>query len=248
MRHRKSGRRLGVPMHRRKAMMKQLVEALFLHGRIKTTLARAKETRSLAEKFVTLAKKGTLHHRRQAMAFISRKDVVNRLFDTIAEWYKERKGGYTRIIKIGPRKGDAASVAYLEMVDWISGDKLLGQLTKLEKSVTGEDESKGEKEKEKEKKEKKEKTKKKKDEKKTKTVTKKKVKKVVKSPEKEKKISERKVEKEKTKKERATEREKVKKEKTEKKPKTEKTAKKVVKKVKKVVKKTKKKAVKKKSD
>ena len=152
MRHRKSGRRLGVPMHRRKAMMKQLVEALFLHGRIKTTLARAKETRSLAEKFVTLAKKGTLHHRRQAMAFISRKDVVNRLFDTIAEWYKERKGGYTRIIKIGPRKGDAASVAYLEMVDWIPGDKLLGQLTKLEKSVTGEDESKGVKSPEKEKK------------------------------------------------------------------------------------------------
>ncbi|MCK5240937.1 50S ribosomal protein L17 [bacterium] len=243
MRHRKSGRRLGVPSNRRKAMLKQLVEALFLHGRIKTTLARAKETRQVAERMVTLAKKGSLHHRRQAMSVIVRRDVVNRLFDHIVEWYKERNGGYTRIIKIGNRKGDAAPVAFLELVDWIPGDKLTGQLTKLVKSETGEEEGEGKaKVKEKTKKVKEKQKKEKKDKKEAKKI---KAKKVTKSPEKEKKIAERKAEKEKTKKESASEREKKKKERLEKKTKAKPKAKKAAKKVKKVVKKAKKKVVKK---
>lgn len=201
MRHRTSGRRLGVPEHRRRAMMKQLVEALFLHGRIKTTLARAKETKSMAEKIVTLAKKGTLHHRRQAMAIISRKDVVNRLFDNIVEWYKDRQGGYTRIIKIGKRVGDAADVAYLELVDWIPGEALPGQhMKQIKVAETDED---------KEKKEKKEKKSAKK--KATKKVEKKR--KVTKTDEQKKKIEARKSEKDKVKKERAAAREKAKKEK-----------------------------------
>jgi large subunit ribosomal protein L17 len=247
MRHRKSGRRLGVRSARRKAMMKQLVEALFLHGRIKTTVARAKETRRVAERMVTLAKKGGLHQRRQAMSVIVRKDVVNRLFDHIVEWYKERNGGYTRIIRIGKRTGDAAPVAFLELVDWIPGDKLEGQLTKLVKSETGEEEGEGKaKVKEKAKKDKEKTEKKEKKDKQVKKVTKKvKVKKVKKSPEKEKKISERKVEKDKTKKERASERDKVKKDKVDKKSKAKVAVKKVAKKAKKVVKKAKKKVVKK---
>jgi len=201
-------------------MLKQLVEALFLHGRIKTTVARAKEARRLAERMVTLAKKGTLHHRRQAMAVITRKDVVNRLFDHIVEWYKERQGGYTRIIKLGRRVGDAAPMAFLELVDWIPGEKLVGQFTKIVKPETGEEEGEA-KSKDKAKKAKAKEKEKKKAAKKA--SDKGKEKKVVKSPEKEKKISERKAEKEKMKKERAAQREKAKKERLEKKvkPKTE---------------------------
>jgi len=93
MRHRNFGRRLGMPTNRRNAMIKQLVEALFLHGRIRTTISRAKETKPVAERVVTWAKKGTLHHRRMAFAMISRRDVVNRLFDSIAAWYANRAGG-----------------------------------------------------------------------------------------------------------------------------------------------------------
>ncbi len=202
MRHRTSGRRLGVPEHRRRAMMKQLVEALYLHGRIQTTLARAKETKSLAEKMITLAKKGTLHHRRQAMALISRKDVVNRLFDHMVEWYKDRAGGYTRIIKVGNRAGDGAQAAFLELVDWVPGQTLPGQHTKQIKVAESEEE--------KEKRLKKEK----KDKKAAGQVAKEKekVKKVAKSGEQQSKISERQAAQEKVKKERAAQREKVKKE------------------------------------
>lgn len=201
MRHRTSGRRLGLPENRRRAMMKQLVEALFLHGRIKTTLSRAKETRREAEKIVTLAKKGLLHHRRQAMAVIARRDVVNRLFDHIAQWYQERPGGYTRIIKIGKRVGDAAEIAYLELVDWVPGTPLPGQHLKQIK-VEESDEEKAKREK----KEKKAKKAAKKVEKKEEKVVK-----VKKTDEQQKKIDARKAEKEKVKKERAAEREKTKK-------------------------------------
>lgn len=214
-------------------MLRQLVEALFLHGRIKTTVARAKETRRLAERMVTLAKKGSLHHRRLAMAFIPRKDVVNRLFDQIVEWYKERQGGYTRIIKLGSRAGDAAAMAFLELVDWIPGAKLPGQLTKLEKSETGE-EAGADKQKAK-------KTSKSKEKDKTKkavetSAQKAGAKKSAKSPEKEKKISERKAEKDKSRKEKAAERERLKKENLEKKSKHKIALKTTVKKARKVFK------------
>ena len=85
-------------------------------GRIETTLTRAKETRSLAEKMITLGKANTLHTRRQALAFITSEDVVKKLFDEIAPKYAERNGGYTRIIQTGPRRGDAAPMAILELV------------------------------------------------------------------------------------------------------------------------------------
>lgn len=204
-------------------MLKQLVEALFLHGRIKTTLARAKETRPLAEHMVTLAKKGSLHHRRQALSFIPRNDVVHRLFDHIVEWYTDRSGGYTRIIKMGPRMGDAAPMAFLELVDWIPGEKLEGQHTKVVKSETGEETPGGKGEKDKKAKVKA----KKKEEKKVKAVSAKPVKKKVsRDAEKDKKISERQAEKEKLKKERTAAREKTKKTKLEKKAKSAPKAKK----------------------
>jgi len=119
MRHRNQGRKLGVKSSHRNAMLRQLVEALFLHGRIRTTITRAKEARPIAERIITWAKKGTLHHRRLAFAVIYRRDIVNRIFDHMAAWYTTRPGGYTRIIKIGQRAGDGAPVACLELLDWV---------------------------------------------------------------------------------------------------------------------------------
>lgn len=143
MRHRNRGRKLGLRSAPRLALLRQLVEALFLHGRVRTTLTRAKEARRLAERLVTWAKRGTLHHRRLAFAVLYRPDIVNRLFDTIVEWYRTRPGGYTRIIKLGVRPGDAAPMAYLELVDWIPGEKLSGQLTKVIKKAEGEEGKEG---------------------------------------------------------------------------------------------------------
>ncbi len=143
MRHRNRGRKLGLRSAPRLALLRQLVEGLFLHGRVRTTLTRAKEARRLAERLVTWAKRGTLHHRRLAFAVLYRPDVVNRLFDTIVEWYRTRPGGYTRIIKLGVRPGDAAPMAYLELVDWIPGEKLSGQLTKVIKKAEGEEGKEG---------------------------------------------------------------------------------------------------------
>ena len=117
MRHRKSGKKLSRDASHRKALMRNLVTELFRHGRIKTTLAKAKAMRSPAEKMITLAKRGDLHARRQALGFIQSKDVVHKLFDTIAAQYAERQGGYTRIYKLGPRKGDAAPMAIVELVE-----------------------------------------------------------------------------------------------------------------------------------
>ena len=110
-------RKLGRKTDIRIAMLKNLVTALLENGKISTTEARAKEIRPLAEKMITLGKKNTLHTRRQALAFIQSEDVVKKLFDEIAPKYAERNGGYTRIYKLGPRKGDAAEVAIIELVD-----------------------------------------------------------------------------------------------------------------------------------
>jgi large subunit ribosomal protein L17 len=93
-----------------------MVTFLFENGRIETTVPRAKELRSVADKMVTLGKENTLHSKRQALAFITKEDVVKKLFDEIAPKYADRNGGYTRVLKIGPRRGDAAEMAIIELV------------------------------------------------------------------------------------------------------------------------------------
>ena len=117
MRHNKSGRRLGRTTSHRIAMFRNMVTSLLNHERIVTTDAKAKEIRSVAEKMITLGKRGDLHAQRQAAADIREKSVVTKLFSTIAPRYKERSGGYTRIIKLGQRLGDAASLSVIELVE-----------------------------------------------------------------------------------------------------------------------------------
>ena len=109
-------RKLGRPTSHRKSMLRNLVTALFREGRISTTECRAKEARREAEKLITLAKRGDLHARRQVLAYVFDEDVVTKLFDEIAPEYAERNGGYTRVLKLGPRQGDNAEVVYLELV------------------------------------------------------------------------------------------------------------------------------------
>ncbi len=117
MRHQKKTVKLGRTAEHRKALLANQVCSLIEHQRIKTTLAKAKAVRPLADKMVTLGKKGTLHARRTAVAVLRQKDAVKKLFDDIAPRSAERKGGYTRIIKLGQRRSDAAPIAYLEWVD-----------------------------------------------------------------------------------------------------------------------------------
>ena len=109
-------RKLGRPTAHRKAMLRNLVTDLLREGRISTTDCRAKEARREAEKLITLAKRGDLHARRQALAYIFDETVVAKLFDEIAPSYDDRNGGYTRILKLGPRQGDNAEVVFLELV------------------------------------------------------------------------------------------------------------------------------------
>ena len=112
----KGHRKLGRPTAHRKSMLRNLVTDLFREGRIQTTDCRAKEARREAEKLITLAKRGDLHARRQALAYIYDEDVVTELFDNIAPKYAERSGGYTRILKLGQRRGDTAEMVFLELV------------------------------------------------------------------------------------------------------------------------------------
>ncbi|MBQ9932167.1 MAG: 50S ribosomal protein L17 [Firmicutes bacterium] len=109
-------RKLGRPTAHRNMMLRNLVTDLLREGRISTTLMRAKEARREAEKMITLGKRGDLHARRQALSYILDEDVVTKLFDEIAPKYADRQGGYTRILKLGPRQGDGAEVAFLELV------------------------------------------------------------------------------------------------------------------------------------
>ena len=118
MRHRKAGRKLGRTTTHRKAMLRNMVTSLFEHERIVTTVPKAKEARRVADKMITLAKRGGLHARRQAYAYMQSKDVVAKLFDEIQAQYTERQGGYTRIIRTGNRFGDAAPMAILELVGY----------------------------------------------------------------------------------------------------------------------------------
>jgi large subunit ribosomal protein L17 len=117
VRHQRKGRKLGRDASHRKAMYANLTGALVTHGRIRTTLAKAREVRPIAEKMVTLGKRGDLHARRQAVAFLRSKSVVHQLFVDVAPRFEDRDGGYTRIVKLGPRLGDAAEMAYLEFVE-----------------------------------------------------------------------------------------------------------------------------------
>lgn len=109
-------RKLGRPTDHRMAMLRNLVTSLLREGQITTTLTRAKETRRMAERMITLGKRGDLHARRQALAYIYDEDVVTKLFEEIAPKYAERNGGYTRILKVGPRRGDAAEIAIIQLV------------------------------------------------------------------------------------------------------------------------------------
>lgn len=109
-------RKLGRPTDHRKAMLRNLVTSLLRNGKIETTVTRAKETKRMAEKMITLGKKGDLHARRQALAYIYDETVVKNLFDEIAPKYEDRNGGYTRILKLGPRRGDGSEMAILELV------------------------------------------------------------------------------------------------------------------------------------
>ena len=109
-------RKLGRDSSARKAVLRSLVTSLFRHERIETTEAKAKELRKVADKMLTLAKRGDLHARRQALAYITDEDVVRKLFAEVAPKYKERQGCYTRIIKVGVRQGDAAPVVIIELV------------------------------------------------------------------------------------------------------------------------------------
>jgi large subunit ribosomal protein L17 len=117
VRHQRAGKKLGRDSAHRKALYSNLAGALIEHGRIKTTVTKAKAVKPIAEQMITLGRRGDLHARRQATAFLRSRDVVHKLFAEVAPRFKDRPGGYARIIKIGPRAGDAAEMAYLELVE-----------------------------------------------------------------------------------------------------------------------------------
>jgi large subunit ribosomal protein L17 len=118
MRHRRAGKKLGRDSAHRKALYSNLAGALIEHGRIKTTEAKAKAVKPFAEQMITLGKRGDLHARRLALAELRSQDVVHQLFAEVGPRFADRPGGYTRIVKLGPRLGDAADMVYLEFVDF----------------------------------------------------------------------------------------------------------------------------------
>jgi large subunit ribosomal protein L17 len=120
MRHQKRGRKLGRDAAHRKALYANLCGSLIEHGRIRTTEAKAKEVRPIVEEMITLGKRGDIHAHRQAVAFLRSKEVAWQLFNEVAPRFADRPGGYTRVVKIGPRQGDAAPMAYLELVDYVA--------------------------------------------------------------------------------------------------------------------------------
>jgi large subunit ribosomal protein L17 len=117
VRHARAGRKLGRDSAHRKALYSNLAGALIEHGRIKTTEAKAKAVKPIAEKMITLGRRGDLDARRQAVSYLRSKDVVHKLFAEVAPRFADRPGGYSRIVKLGPRPGDAADMVYLELVD-----------------------------------------------------------------------------------------------------------------------------------
>jgi large subunit ribosomal protein L17 len=119
MRHHRKGKKLGRTSAHRKALYSNLAGSLIEHGRIKTTLAKAKAVRPIAEQMITLGQRGDLHARRQALAYLHSNDVVTMLFSEVAPRFTDRPGGYSRIVKLGPRWGDSAEMVYLELVDYV---------------------------------------------------------------------------------------------------------------------------------
>lgn len=109
-------RKFGRDTSARKALLRSILTSFFEHGRIETTEAKAKELSGLADEFITLAKRGDLHARRQVLSYLMDEEVVKKLFDAIAPKYADRQGGYTRVLKLGPRRGDAAPMAIIELV------------------------------------------------------------------------------------------------------------------------------------
>ncbi len=133
MRHRKKGNHLGRTTSHKKALMRNLAVAVFEHKEIRTTLAKAKELRRYVERLITYGKKGTLHHRRLAFQFLQNKQAVKTLFDEIAPVYEDRAGGYTRIIKLGNRKGDNAPISIFQLVGF---EKVKPKTEKKKKAET----------------------------------------------------------------------------------------------------------------
>jgi large subunit ribosomal protein L17 len=119
VRHHRSGKKLGRDSAHRKALYSNLAGALIEHGRVKTTEAKAKAVRPIAERMITLGRRGDLAARRQALAYLRSQDVVHRLFSDVGPRFADRPGGYSRIVKLGPRPGDGAEMAYLELVDYV---------------------------------------------------------------------------------------------------------------------------------
>jgi large subunit ribosomal protein L17 len=119
VRHQRKGKKLGRDASHRKALYSNLAGALIEHGRIKTTEAKAKAVKPIAEKMITLGRRGDLSARRQALAYLRSQEVVHQLFAEVAPRFADRPGGYSRIVKIGPRFGDAAEMVYLELVDYV---------------------------------------------------------------------------------------------------------------------------------
>ncbi len=115
-------RKLGRPTAHRNAMLRGMVTLLLENGQVETTLTRAKEVRSMAEKMITLGKKNTLASRRAALAYITKEDVVTKVFNELAPLYAERNGGYTQIYKLGPRRGDGAEMAIVKLIDYVKAD------------------------------------------------------------------------------------------------------------------------------
>jgi large subunit ribosomal protein L17 len=119
MRHHRKGKKLGRDSAHRKALYSNLAGALIEHGRIKTTLAKAKAVKPIAEQMITLGRRGDLAARRQALAYLRSNDVVTMLFSDVAPRFTDRPGGYSRIVRLGPRWGDSAEMVYLELVDYV---------------------------------------------------------------------------------------------------------------------------------
>ena len=119
MRHHRAGKKLNRDSAHRRALYANLAGALIEHGRIETTKAKAKAVKPVAERMITLGRRGDIHARRQALAFLRSQEIVHELFSEVAPRFKDRPGGYTRIVKIGPRQGDAAEMVYLELVDHV---------------------------------------------------------------------------------------------------------------------------------
>jgi large subunit ribosomal protein L17 len=119
VRHHRTGKKLGRDAAHRKALYANLVGSLIEHGRVKTTVTKAKAVKPFVEQMISLGKRGDLHARRQALSELRSRDVVEKLFDDVAPRFADRPGGYSRIVKLGPRLGDAAEMAYLELVDYV---------------------------------------------------------------------------------------------------------------------------------